>query len=355
MKRFPRLTITALFAALIWAAPAAVHPAQPTEENSLAPLLARAERVIAKAHARPLTSARDTPWVVMHAVIAFEKEVRVLDVAAGKKVGGIEFLCRHATYEGKRIFRDAGGQPTLPTRGLSFGLGKSFQVQDHVDQFLMTFADADVSLDEPILAEGGRKFTVGDMLRSSQANVKDDQELGWTLVVATKYLKFSDRWKTAAGKTYRIEDLAALAIRRDASRETEGGPHHLYGVAYALGEYQRRHPGKPAGTWADARLYLERYVALARKYQRPDGSFSAVMFRGSRQASSPRQMVWATGHTIEWLSVAQSAEQLRQGWVRRGVAALVQMMEDHPTDAFSEGGLYHAAHALRRYRDKVGR
>ena len=345
-----RLSLLVFFAGLA----ASAQAEETALDKSLESLLARAERVIAKVHARPLSSERNTPWAVMHAVIAYEKDLWVLDTADGKKVGGIEYLCRRAKYDGKRIFRDNRGQPALPTRGLSYGMRASFKVQDHVDQFLMTFADAGVSLKEPIVAEGGRKFTVGDMLAASQANMTDSQEVGWTLVVAATYLPLDAKWKARSGKQYTLEGIAAIAIRRDPRRETEGGPHHLYGVAYALEKYRAKHEGPLSGTWAAARAYLDQYAALAKKYQLDDGAFSVAMFRGSRAASSPRQMVWATGHTIEWLCVALTAEQLREAWVQKGVAALLAVMEKTPIESLSEGGLYHAAHALRRYKEKVG-
>ena len=328
--------------------PAADADDQPDPER--AKLLARIDGVIEKVRTRELTSAADTPWVVMHAVIAFEKDLDVVDLRQGKTINAIDYLCRHATYDGQRIFRDDNGRPALPTRGLRFGLKESFKVQDHADQFLMAFADAGVPLDTRIIAEGATTFTVADMLAAAKARLHDDQELGWTLVATATYLSFDDRWNADSGKEYGIEDLVSLAIRRDPRRETEGGPHHLYGVAYALKKYQAAKPGRLSGVWLEARSYLDRYVALAKKYQQTDGSFSYAMFRGSRAARTPRQMVWATGHTIEWLSVALTAEQLQQEWVRRGVLALLDVMEREPLTAFSNGGLYHAAHALRLYR-----
>lgn len=316
--------------------------------------LKRIDGVIAKIRTRELSSASDTPWVVMHAVIAFEKDLKVVDLRAEKSVNAIDYLCRHATYDGQRIFRDEQDRPALPTRGLRFGLKESFKVQDHADQFLMAFADADVALDTPIIAEGGRRFSVQDMLTAAKARLKEDQEIGWTLVATAAYLPLDERWTADSGNSWRIEDLVALAVRRDPRRETEGGPHHLYGVAYALEKYRQKNPGELSGAWAAARTYLDRYIALAKEYQQADGSFSYAMFRGSRAARTPRQMVWATGHTLEWFTVAMTAEQLQEDWVRRGVDALLKVMEDEPLTAFSDGGLYHAAHALIRYRKKLG-
>ena len=311
------------------------------------------DRAIAKIKARQLHSLKNTPWVVMHAMIAFETDLEVVDVEQQKRIGVVDYLCQHAKHEGSRIFRDQRGEPALPTRGLSFGLRESFKVQDHVDQFLMTFADADVPLEQVIVAEGGRRFTVGDMLKASKSNLRDDQELGWTLVVVAKYLPLDTRWKSSAGKTYHLERLVQLALQRDPNRETEGGPHHLYGIAYALQRYRSAHDDPLQGVWREADQYLKKYIQLARRYQQTDGSFSAAMFRGSRAARSPRQMVWATGHTIEWFSMAMTADELRQPWVQRGVTTLVKTLQEQPLESLSDGGLYHAAHALRLYRNKV--
>ena len=314
-------------------------------------LAKRIDKVIEKAHARPLKSDVNTPWVVMHGVVAFEKDLEVLEVATGKKMNAIEYLTRHAKFEGQLIYQDVKGVPTLMTRGRG---DKSFLVQDHVDQFLFAYADAGIGLDHEILSRSGRKFTVADKLKHAKKGFKDDQELGWTIVAASTYLPFDEKWKADSGKKYRTEDIMALAIQRDPRRETEGGPHNLYGVAYALDAYLKQ-GGKLEGTWKEARDYLDKYVALTKEYQQTDGAFSgSVFFRASRPRT-PRQLVSSTGHALEWLSVALSPEQLREAWVLKAVERLVTDMEKFPTEVFSDGGLYHAAHALRRFREATGK
>lgn len=153
----------------------------------------------------------------MHAIIAFEKDLQVVDVTTERKVNAIDYLCQHATYEGKRIFRNDNGRPALPTRDLRYGLKESFKVQDHADQFLMAFADADVSLDTAIVAEGGKKFTVRDMLAATKTTFRDEQELGWTLVVTATYLSLESRWTADSGKDYGSRIL--LRWPSDATRE----------------------------------------------------------------------------------------------------------------------------------------
>lgn len=310
-------------------------------------LAKRIDKVIEKAHARPLRSDVNTPWVVMHAVVAFEKNLEVYDVDADKKLNAIDYLTRHAKFDGKLIYQDVDGIPTLMTRGKG---DKSFLVQDHVDQFLFAYADAGVSLTRGILSRTGRKFSVNDKLQFAKKGFQDDQELGWTLVATSTYLTFDEEWKANTGKKYRTEDIMALAIQRDPRRETEGGPHHLYGVAYALNKYVQQ-GGKLTGTWKKARAYLDKYVALTKEYQQADGAFSASVFFRASRPRTPRQLVSTTGHALEWMSLALSPEELKQEWVLKAIERLVLDMEKFPTAVFSDGGLYHAAHALRRFRE----
>ncbi|MDX1564364.1 MAG: hypothetical protein R3236_03110 [Phycisphaeraceae bacterium] len=314
------------------------------------PLREKIDRAIAKVKNRPLRADRDTPWVVMHAMIAFEQKISVLTAGADKPVPGLTYLCTQARHDGKRIFRNNNGLPDLPTRGFSYGMKKSFLIQDHVDQFLMAFADADVPATQKVKADDGTEFTVADMVTAAQKRFKPDQELGWTLVAATHYLGLDHTWVGADGKKYKVADVVALAVKRNSSRETEGGPHHLYGIAYAL-EAHRRAGGEVTGVWADAETYLKRHVRIARRFQLKDGSFSVMMFRRRMPARTPKLLVWATGHQIEWMTRALTAEQLTEPWMRRAVEKLADTLIAQDTESLSMGGLYHAAHALRRFRE----
>jgi hypothetical protein len=216
----------------------------------------------------------------------------------------------------------------------------------------MAFADADVPLTQAIIADGGRQFDVEDMLDASKKTFSPTQELGWTLVAMTHYLGTDKSWLTASGDTFSVSDVLALAAKRNINRETEGGPHHLYGMAYALKSHTGT-GGKLVAAWKMGRDYLDHHIKLAKKYQRPDGSFSARMFRDSRQADSSRQLVWATGHMLEWLSLALTPAQLQEDWITRAVARMVKEINTAELSTLSDGGMYHAAHALRRYRDAV--
>lgn len=320
----------------------------PIKVPSVKSLLPRIDSVLERISGRPLRSDRNTAWVVMHAAMAFEEDVEIFDAGADESIGGIDYLLTRARWDGKRIFRDDDGEPALPTRNLSYGMTESFQVQDHVDQLLMTLADAGVAPERVILAEGGRRFTVADMVAAAKRNFRPDQELGWTLVALSVYLEPRATWTNARGESFALTSLLDLAMRRDPRYETEGGPHHLYGVAYAA----KTLPLSDAFR-VRAESYLRRYADIARSWQHADGAFSAGGFRKPVAPRDARRLVSTTGHTLEWLAVALPPAELKEPWVVRAVDRLLVEMENNPPESFTDGGSYHAAHALRLFKESL--
>ena len=112
MKSFRKYSkLTWLAAALLF------HPGFVLGNNVPKKLQQRIDNVIKKAHARHLRSDANTPWVVMHAVVAFEKDLQIFDVGTDKRLNAIDYLTRHAKFDGQLIYQDRDGIPTLKTRG----------------------------------------------------------------------------------------------------------------------------------------------------------------------------------------------------------------------------------------------
>jgi len=319
----------------------------------------RVDAAIKKVRDRELRTDEVKPWVIMHATIPFEQAQTVV-TPEGKRLNAIAFLLNGARDDEKqtRLYVMENGTPSIRTRGIAPGFKASFFLQDHVDQYLYGYADADM----PLTAQGVAtqadgsdiRFTIRDLLDGSMRTFKPDQELGWTLVVTSHYLPIDAEWQTDAGTKMSTADILALAVKRDARRETEGGTHHLFGIGYALDKYRQANPDKALeGPWKDAREYLDKHIAITKDFQNEDGSFSSAIFRSRQQAPSAKTMVWATGHSIEWLTVAMDREQLKEPWMLHAVQALADTINATDLGDLSDGGMYHAAHALIRWRDKT--
>src|SRR5207248_8436068 len=60
-----------------------------------------------------------------------------------------------------------------------------------------------------------------------------------------------------------------------------------------------------------------------------------------------------TGHILEWLAYSLPEAELRQEWMERAVNRLALMFLEIENNPMKSGSLYHAAHALRIYHERV--
>lgn len=312
--------------------------------DSLLPLI---NQTLAKIKRRELRSDRHSPWVIMHGIIAFGQDFDVYDAVKRQKINAIEFLLNRATVQGQRIFNDNQGEPSLPSGP------QQVLIQGHVDQYLMAFADAQVPLEYKLTADTGRTFTIADLLNATRRHFNASQELAYTLVALPAYMPLNQSWTTDSGQTFLIKDIVKLALYRDPRMETCNGTHHLYGIAYALMKHREQGEADDE-VWRRAKDYVQSYIEQAKQYQQESGAFSGAGFRGAAPANTPRLMVETSGHTLEWLTMALTADELKEPWVRKAVRALCEEIQQYPLKKLSDSGMYHAAHALRRYREAVG-
>jgi hypothetical protein len=107
------------------------------------------------------------------------------------------------------------------------------------------------------------------------------------------------------------------------------------------------------GIWAEADQVIQQAVADARRYQNPDGSFSTRYFASPGSSPDLAQNLGSTGHILEFLALSLADSELREPWVRRAAAYLCdlfRMTRDLPLEC---GALYHAAHGLVLYRERL--
>ena len=114
----------------------AVRPSPSERQDKEAALARRINLVVHKVQQRQLRSDQHTPWVIMHAAIAFKSDAVVFDTASGEEVEAIEFLLTRAEHEGRSLFQVVDDTPTLR---------RNPAVEHHVDQYLMMLALAGVS------------------------------------------------------------------------------------------------------------------------------------------------------------------------------------------------------------------
>ncbi|MBI3089171.1 MAG: hypothetical protein HYY96_00770 [Candidatus Tectomicrobia bacterium] len=337
-------------------APAGTMGAAVRSQPALEPMVAHAlERV----RARRLTTA-DDPWVIMHGILAFGADLRILERGSGEMTSALEFIAQRATIrrEGREValLTETSGYP-------HFLFDRA--AQGHENQFLMIFAEAGVPASFPLRTGAGRQVRLTDLLGQATAVFHRRQHPAWTSVAFLHYLGPFATWRNALGERYSTADL--LDILLSYEDDIEGGTHRLYGLAYALCRLREAEAKEPGGLPAEEqarRSVLERQPALravlrqriraAEAWRRADGLYAGAWWAAeARQGEGPDgddDVLLKTGHMLEWLTLACGSPPCREDWLGETAGGLARRILRSVVEHAAPGPLYHAAHGLRLWR-----
>ncbi len=338
-----------------------VRPASRSEDASAA-LPDRRElcRRIAAAldHARDgrrLDTAVHGAWQVVHGILAFGRELPLGH--DGTVSPALDYLLDGGRMTGWVLRPGASGVATLVEEGSTTGQG-------HPDQWLgyLSQCGSQGIPPETRLSVGGRSYTVEDLLRQAQSGIRPGQEATWTLMALAAYQPADAEWTAGDGSRWNVERVVEMEAESDIFSAACGGAHRLYGLAAAL----RRHrleagagvgagaePGQLAGGWAAAEAVLEDSIDRARRFQEADGSFSVHAFERPGTSPDVFARLSATGHVFEVLALALDDERLTEPWVTRAADRLTRLLEQTADVDVECGALYHAAHGLLLYRNRL--
>jgi hypothetical protein len=209
-------------------------------------------------------------------------------------------------------------------------------------------------LDRPFLVKG-KRYLFENFVRNALARARTtgEQELSWTIVIASQFYGPHYRWTNNAGQSLGVEDLLAFENSQPiADSPVCGGTHRLFGITWAY-HLHRKEGGKKEGVWKDAGETIAHYIQVARDLQNPDGSFSTSYLREPGDVRDSHLQIASTGHVFEWLALALTNEQLQEPWVQNAANALTMMILENSSEPIDGGALYHAAHGLAIYRARL--
>lgn len=294
---------------------------------------------------RHLDTKDQAAWQVVHGALAYGRDFQIYH--DGQLVGALDYLLGGGQLRGWVLRKGDHGLEAVLEAGSKTGQG-------HEDQWLGYLSQAGLTTDQKITVEG-QDFTVNDLITQAQWDIYDGMEATWTLMAFSTYLPLDTKWEAKDGSTWTIPRIVEMESAQKLDDSACGGTHRMYGIAVALKRYLAE-GGKadPAGDgpWDHAQRKVNEAVEAARKFQQPDGGFSTNYF--ARPATSPEiaTRISTTGHTLEFLTVALSDDELKQPWVTRAAFNLVENLEKTQKFDLECGALYHAAHGLEIYRDR---
>ena len=307
------------------------------------PLSRQIDEAIEVSSRRYLTVGLHTPWQIMHGLLALRQDFQIKQ--GEKKICALEWLANSAVYHGQPLFEitEYGGRAHPYTQPYVF--------QGHANQFLAVFAVANVPLDYELRVEE-KTLAVADLVKNTQMNVDGSDEITWTLWALSHYLEPYAQWTNKWGHHWSIEELVERQLRESITNSACGGAHALVALTCARNRYKAT--DRPLeGVWLQANQVIEHYSGIAKTYQNEDGTLSADYFTRPGHAYDAQMRLDTTGHTLEWLSIALTVDELKEEWIRRAAAAVAQDLLDHRDEPIECGPLYHAVGSLVNYRDRT--
>ena len=301
-------------------------------------------------HERQLSESVHAAWQVVHGILAYGESFPI-ETSQGEK-SALKFLLEGGQLNGwhfapgHRLHNGRTGLRSVMEPGTYTGQG-------HADQWLAVLSQAGLRLDQPISVQG-KTYQMEDFLGQVQHDVpyNTEEEWSWTLIALTRYLPTSATWTAGDGDTWSIERLVEKELDQAIETSACGGTHRLIGLSMALTK-RKEEAEKIDSLWRQVEYLLRDAANVAQQYQNGDGSFSTNYFQRPGVSADTANLLATTGHTLEFLALTLSPEELRQPWVVKSVDRLCELLRDAQEMPLECGALYHAVHGLVVYRDRV--
>ena len=300
---------------------------------------------------RRLSVEQQAAWQIIHGALAFKREFLVSD--GTMDVSAVDYLLAGGKMKGW----DLRQGDLLDEATMRFGI-KSVVAEDklgqgHVDQWLGYLSDCHLPLDEPIIVEG-KQQTIADYIDQCKLDVplNPTKEYSWTVMALTAYYPTDYTWKAVDGTEWSIADLVEIELDRDRDQSACGGTHRLTGITMAYNRHIAA-GGKVEGTWKRLHDHIRDSIEDARKYQNLDGSLSSNYLARPGQSADLPSRIGSAGHVMEFLATAMDQEELQKPWVKRAVLDVCKLFRKSKPVDVECGALFHAAHGLVLYREKV--
>jgi len=284
-------------------------------------------------------------WTVFHGILGTGLDAQLYDPDADKRFNAVDYIRKGGTIRGMQF---------LPMKdGLDVRTGPQFVGQGHQDQFVAEMVQWGLPSKTPFVVNG-QQYTFADFINHTQmrARVTQKQELSWAILIIGQHKGVDCRWTNSFGEKLRFEDVVRYELNQPIDNAACGGTHRLFGLTWVYHLHLAK-GGKIEGVWKDVRDKLVLYQQRARKYRNSDGSFSTRYLAGPGNAHDIQVRIGSSGHVLEWLALSLPDSELTKPWMQEAASALSTMILDNAGAGVESGSLYHAAHGLRIYHDRV--
>lgn len=297
------------------------------------------------------TSNDQAAWQIIHGALAFKREFLVSD--GSRDISAVDYVLAGGKMKGLDLRRGDLLDEATKRYGIATVVAEDKMGQGHVDQWLGYLSDCHLSLDEPIVVEG-EKQTIADYIDQAKLDVHKNptQEYSWTLMALTAYYPTDYTWKAGDGNEWSIAKLVEIELGHSLDASACGGTHRMTGLTMAFNRHVAA--GKPVtGTWKKLSDRINECIEKAKQYQNTDGSLSSNYFARPGKSADLAICMGSAGHVLEFLTTAMDKDQLQEPWVKRATLDMCKTFRKTKPVDVECGALFHAAHGLVLYREKV--
>jgi hypothetical protein len=291
-------------------------------------------------------------WQIIHGALAYKRKFLVR--ADGKDVPAVEYALSGGTMKGWNLVEADLLDEKTGRRGVrAIVEGGTLAGQGHYDQWMGYLSDTGLKLDEKVIVEK-KEHTIADYIRQIELDVPRnmDREYSWTIMALTAYHPTDYQWTASDGKEWSLPQLVETELSFNTDDSPCGGTHRMYGLALALNRHVAA-GGKLEGVWKKCDEKIKAEIQRAKAAQNADGSLSSKFFIQPGTAPDITDWMHSAGHVFEFLAEAQTKEQLEEPWMKKAAWKLCEQFRKTKAVDVECARLFHAAHGLVLYREKV--
>jgi hypothetical protein len=290
-------------------------------------------------------------WQIIHGALAFKREFLISD--GTKDVSAVDYILGGGSMKGLALRRGDLLDESTQRYGITTVVAGDKMGQGHTDQWLGYLSDCKLPLDEPIVVEG-QKHTLADYIDQAKRDVHKNpiREYSWTLMALNSYYPTDYTWQAGDGSEWSIAKLVEIELEHSLDSSPCGGSHRM--TALTMAYNHRKAEGKPMeGVWQQLHERIRDCIGKAKELQNPDGSLSSNYFARPGKSADLSVCMGSAGHVMEFLATAMEKDELQEPWVQRAVLDVCKLFRKTKPVDVECGALFHAAHGLVLYREKV--
>ena len=292
-------------------------------------------------------------WTIFHAILGMGPDKTFLvNPDTKERVKAIDYICQGKPVRGMRFVVTPYGLD-VETAKQPFGEVAVFVGQGHQDQFIAEMVQWGLPANQKFVVDD-KNYTLQDFANHTKmrASVTQKQELSWAILIIGQHFGTDIAWENERKEKLRFEDIVRYELNEPINEAACGGTHRLFGLTWVL-HLHRAKGGKLEGVWKDVAAKLDEHKLNAKKNRNGDGCFSTDYFKGPGNIPEAPLRIGTTGHILEWLSLYMTDNELKEPWVQEAASALAKQILEIRNEGIEGGALYHAAHGLNLYHDRV--